>query len=469
MDHRFPRVVSLHRLSLSYVALPIFLATLFLIFSQAQSAQAYEINERVVTIGSTEVRSTPSTSGTLLWTQPIGVPGKVLGEANAEGQIWTQVYYDDGAKGWSRRDTLQTTNIQPKFQIDTRVVVGVGASDNPPNQTLLGENVPFYSIPSLSGTLHYEFWGSYYVIQNGPVKADGLTWWHLDFIINGEQPSGGIFGEEGWVPEEYLVKVNTPLGLVAPECAPAVDAFKACYFNGVRKNLITGQYATSQDWIDPVLGQANPGPTFVPSIVRVEPSVNLNWETTGVDPRVAGTDNKYRVLWQGIFDFEEGQYRFTASQNEAMRIYVDGIPIHDEWYMEAFDNESVTHHMSAGQHTISVQYGNMFGGGFASVEWQKVMTPPPLVSISLPFSLGNILSGNSAVVNVHTRDDQVNDAYPENAPNAIRPPTLYVDGVAQTVYYPNPARVYDIYRGPHSLAPYTIVLDTTSECRSEEH
>src|SRR3989344_620791 len=427
MDHRFPRVVSLHRLSLSYVALPIFLATLFLIFSQAQSAQAYEINERVVTIGSTEVRSTPSTSGTLLWTQPIGVPGKVLGEANAEGQIWTQVYYDDGAKGWSRRDTLQTTNIQPKFQIDTRVVVGVGASDNPPNQTLLGENVPFYSIPSLSGTLHYEFWGSYYVIQNGPVKADGITWWHLKFIVNGEQPMGGIFGEEGWVPEEYLVKVNTPLGWIAPECAPVVNAFKACYFPGVKHNLITGQFATNQYKYDTILPGVYPPPTAIPAIVRVEPAVNLHWKASEVDPLIADDFGDYRGLWQGIFDFEAGQYRFTASHGpNAMRIYVDGVLIHDAWYLSW--NTSVTHYMSAGQHTVTVQYGHMFGDGNAHVEWQKVMTPPPLVSISLPFSIGNIVSGNSAVVSVHTRDDQVNDAYPPNAPLEIRSPTLYVDG-----------------------------------------
>ena len=443
----------------AYVALPIFLATLFLIFSQAQSAEAYEINERVITIGSTEVRSTPSTSGTLLWTQPLGVPGKVLGEANVEGQIWTQVYYDDGAKGWSVRDYLQKTNIQPKFQVDTRVVVGVGASDNPPNQTLLGENVPFYSIPSLSGTLHYEFWGSYYYIQNGPVKADGLTWWHLAFIINGEQPHGGIFGEEGWVPEEYLVKVNTPLGWIAPECAPVVNAFKACYFPGVKRNLITGQFATFQYVYDDILPGVYPPPTAIPTLVRVEPTVNLHWKESEVDPLIADDFGDYRGLWQGIFDFEAGQYRFTESHGgNAMRIYVDGVLIHDVWYLSW--NTSVTHYMSAGQHTVTVQYGHMSGDGTAHVEWQKVMIPPPLVSISLPFSLGNIVSGNSAVVSVHTRDDQVNDAYPANAPNEIRDIRLYMDGVLQELYpYPDP--VYTVQAGQSSRAPYIIFLDTT--------
>ncbi|KKW28379.1 MAG: hypothetical protein UY73_C0048G0005, partial [Parcubacteria group bacterium GW2011_GWA2_52_8] len=179
-----------------------------------------------------------------------------------------------------------------------------------------------------------------------------------------------------------------------------------------------------------------------------EPTVNLHWKESEVDPLIADDFGDYRGLWQGIFDFEAGQYRFTESHGgNAMRIYVDGVLIHDVWYLSW--NTSVTHYMSAGQHTVTVQYGHMSGDGTAHVEWQKVMIPPPLVSISLPFSLGNIVSGNSAVVSVHTRDDQVNDAYPANAPNEIRDIRLYMDGVLQELYpYPDP--VYTVQAGAYS-------------------
>ena len=70
----------------------------------------FVINDRVQVTGSgggLNVRATPSTSGTLLATQPDGTLGTVIGgPTTADGYNWWNINYDTGADGWSVEDYL---------------------------------------------------------------------------------------------------------------------------------------------------------------------------------------------------------------------------------------------------------------------------------------------------------------------------------------------------------------------------
>lgn len=72
------------------------------------SSTKFNINDRVQVInGILNVRSTPSTSGTLLGSQPIGVLGTVVGGPTAaNGFNWWNINFDSGADGWSVEDNL---------------------------------------------------------------------------------------------------------------------------------------------------------------------------------------------------------------------------------------------------------------------------------------------------------------------------------------------------------------------------
>src|SRR3989344_5880506 len=66
------------------------------------------INDRVqVNFGPLNVRSTPSTSGTILGTQVTGQLGTVIGgPTNSGGFNWWNINYDSGADGWSAENYL---------------------------------------------------------------------------------------------------------------------------------------------------------------------------------------------------------------------------------------------------------------------------------------------------------------------------------------------------------------------------
>ena len=73
----------------------------------------FQINDRVQVTASLNVRSTPSTSGTLLGTQTTGALGTVIGgPVNANGFNWWNVNYDTGADGWSVEDFLVMSSAQ---------------------------------------------------------------------------------------------------------------------------------------------------------------------------------------------------------------------------------------------------------------------------------------------------------------------------------------------------------------------
>jgi len=75
----------------------------------------FSIGDRVqVSSELLNVRSTPSTSGTLLVTQATGTPGTVVaGPTAADGLNWWQINYDTGADGWSVEDYLVKVTVTP--------------------------------------------------------------------------------------------------------------------------------------------------------------------------------------------------------------------------------------------------------------------------------------------------------------------------------------------------------------------
>jgi uncharacterized protein YraI len=70
-------------------------------------AAAFNIEDRVQCTANLNVRSTPSTSGSLVTTESSGARGIVIGgPQSANGFIWYQITWDNGYSGWSVQDYL---------------------------------------------------------------------------------------------------------------------------------------------------------------------------------------------------------------------------------------------------------------------------------------------------------------------------------------------------------------------------
>jgi hypothetical protein len=113
-----------------------------------------------------------------------------------------------------------------------------------------------------------------------------------------------------------------------------------------------------------------------PSFATCSSSINYDWSTSGPGNGI-GTD-VFSVRWTGSFNFNAGSYTFTARADDGIRVWVDGNPIIDQWIDQGASTYQSTIPLSAGTHTIRVEYYENLGFAVAQVGWQAVPTPSQL-------------------------------------------------------------------------------------------
>jgi LysM repeat protein len=91
-----------------------------------------------------------------------------------------------------------------------------------------------------------------------------------------------------------------------------------------------------------------------PNFVRQDPAIAFDWGTWGPGGGIGA--NNFSVRWNRVENFAGGTYRFTATVDDGIRIWVDGQLILDYWRIGPATTVSCDHFLSPGQHTIRVEY-----------------------------------------------------------------------------------------------------------------
>jgi hypothetical protein len=98
--------------------------------------------------------------------------------------------------------------------------------------------------------------------------------------------------------------------------------------------------------------------------------INFDWGGGGPNACGIGSDN-FSVRWTRDVYFDAGTYRFTVTSDDGCRLYVDGQPIFDKWFDQAPTTYEKEVSLSAGYHTIEMEYYEAGGGAVASLSWYK--------------------------------------------------------------------------------------------------
>lgn len=105
-----------------------------------------------------------------------------------------------------------------------------------------------------------------------------------------------------------------------------------------------------------------------PVLVRNDAAIDFDWGTGRPDPAVPA-DN-FSVRWTRTLGFTPGTYRFLASTDDGVRIYVDGIRVVDAWRdQERFNTNWGDITLGSGQHTVVVEYYDHGAGASAHAWW----------------------------------------------------------------------------------------------------
>ncbi len=112
-----------------------------------------------------------------------------------------------------------------------------------------------------------------------------------------------------------------------------------------------------------------------PFLTRTETEINYDWGTAAPAPGI-GADN-WSARWTSNLNFQAGTYRFNATMDDGMRVWVDNILIVDSWYDSPSHTMSADRYLGAGIHNIRVEYYEHGGGATARLAWQQVSAPAP--------------------------------------------------------------------------------------------
>lgn len=121
----------------------------------------------------------------------------------------------------------------------------------------------------------------------------------------------------------------------------------------VSSSVSTGVGPTSYpDWKGEYYANANLSGS--PTFTRNDPSINFDW---GAGSPGAGIPADYfSVRWTRTFGFTGGTWRFTTYTDDGVRLWVDGTLVLDKWIPQAPTTYVVDVPLSAGNHTVVMEY-----------------------------------------------------------------------------------------------------------------
>jgi hypothetical protein len=114
----------------------------------------------------------------------------------------------------------------------------------------------------------------------------------------------------------------------------------------------------------------NPDLSGQPSLVRTDNDINFEWGLGAPAPGI-NTDN-FSVRWTRYIDVTPGTYRFSATSDDGVRVWVDGQHIIDAWKEQAPTLYTGTIYLGPGHHLVVVEYFERYQGATAKVSWQMV-------------------------------------------------------------------------------------------------
>lgn len=109
-----------------------------------------------------------------------------------------------------------------------------------------------------------------------------------------------------------------------------------------------------------------------PVVQRWENTIDFRWGNNAPDPRLP-SDN-FSARWTKRQYFSGGTYRFKATMDDGMRVWIDGRMIMDFWYDSQEHSEVVDVTLAQGDHDIRIDYYDAGAVAVAEFSWQPIAT-----------------------------------------------------------------------------------------------
>lgn len=98
-------------------------------------------------------------------------------------------------------------------------------------------------------------------------------------------------------------------------------------------------------------------------------AINFNWGMGAPVPGV--TADYFSVRCTGDFWFDDAVYRFNATVDDGIRLWVGDTNILDEWRVAAVRTYVTDRHIPSGTHRVKIEFFENTGAAVLKVHWNK--------------------------------------------------------------------------------------------------
>lgn len=151
-----------------------------------------------------------------------------------------------------------------------------------------------------------------------------------------------------------------------------------------------------------------------PVLTRQELTIDYEWEAGSPDPDVES--DSFSARWVRTERLEEGTYRFTATVDDGIRVWVNGIRIIDSWEIASIRTLTTDVYLTAGLYETRVEYFE--ATGVAAVTLDRTLLGGATPDNNRPI---DDISGEAPELNTaNWRGEYYNNASLSGTPDLIR-------------------------------------------------
>lgn len=111
-----------------------------------------------------------------------------------------------------------------------------------------------------------------------------------------------------------------------------------------------------------------------PVLLRGDEKIDFDWGQTA--PGAGVPENGWSASWTKTQTFEAGTYRFTATADDGVRVYLNDELIIDQWKDQAATTYTVDKILTAGPKDLKVEYFDSYWDAVAKFDVEKLAVPP---------------------------------------------------------------------------------------------
>lgn len=293
-----------------------------------------------------------------------------------------------------------TTTETPPTATATAMATAI-ATATPPAQTPTPRPADFGMVTSAGLNLRTGPSVSYSVIR---ALSAGTS-----FTVLGRTAAGDWLyvrltnGAEGWLAVRFTDFTGTAPVVATPAAPPTPTA-------------TTGATATPviTDWRGEYYN--NDALLYPPVFVRNDGSIDFNW---GQGSPGSGIPNdEFSARWTRAIFFSEGTYRFNATSDDGVRVWVDGDLIIDQWHDTSAVTYSAERRLSEGTHSIRVEYYENNQNATMRFWWDRIGAEPSYPDWRGEYWSNRRLEGDPTLVR---NDDEIDFNWGSGSPDSRLP------------------------------------------------